>query len=450
MDNNFFTATTDFVSSHSLVFAPIFALLAVFWFITMVTLRRVVSPNEVHIVQYRRKTISYGKGSAHGNVYYEWPTWVPLFGITKTELPVSVFKIELKNYEAYDADKVPFEVDVVAFFRIEDSNMTAARASSFQDLNEQMTYVVRGAVRTVLASHPIDKIMLERSTFGEAFTKEVHDQLPNWGVVTVKNIELMDIRDGAGNKVVHNIMQKKQSFIEMESRTAVAQNQRDASIAEIHAQRDAEVQKELSSQAIGTQAATREQEVGIAKQKASQAIKEQEKATATKTMEVKRVEEVTRAEINKAVAITSADQQKQSAVLLAEGSLQSAKLAAEGVAVQGKAKGEAEQAILMAPVNAQITLAKEIGSNAEYQQYLLTLETIKAGQAVGIEQAHALTEADVKIIANAGDPVSGVTHVMDLFNAKGGTAIAGMIEAIGQTENGKKIVDKLTEPKGKK
>jgi flotillin len=35
--------------------------------------RRVVATNQVHIVQSRRKTTSYGKDQTSGNVYYAWP-----------------------------------------------------------------------------------------------------------------------------------------------------------------------------------------------------------------------------------------------------------------------------------------------------------------------------------------------------------------------------------------
>ena len=190
--------------------------------ITALFLRRVVETNEVHIVQSAKATKSYGKDTPNGNTYYEWPSWVPVLGVTKIKLPVSVFDLELQAYEAYDVGRVPFVVDIVAFFRIDDSNLAAQRVESFMELKQQLLAIIQGAVRTILASHDIDRIMLERSIYGEQFTEAVKDQLGSWGVVPVKNIELMDIRDAADNRVVHNIMEKKKSLIEMESRTEVA------------------------------------------------------------------------------------------------------------------------------------------------------------------------------------------------------------------------------------
>lgn len=80
-----------------------------------IMLRRVVATNEVHIVQSRRATTSYGTNTSHGNTYYEWPAWMPVVGITRIILPVSVFDVTLQGYEAYDKGRVPFVVDVVAF-----------------------------------------------------------------------------------------------------------------------------------------------------------------------------------------------------------------------------------------------------------------------------------------------------------------------------------------------
>ena len=79
-------------------------------------LRRVVPTNEVHIVQSGKSTVSYGKDHSAGNTYYEWLSWIPMVGIVKIILPVSVFDEDLESYEAYDMGRLPFVVDVKAFF----------------------------------------------------------------------------------------------------------------------------------------------------------------------------------------------------------------------------------------------------------------------------------------------------------------------------------------------
>jgi hypothetical protein len=55
----------------------------------------------------------------------------------------------------------------------------------------------------------------------------------------------------------------------------------------------------------------------------------------------------------------------------------------------------------------QIKLAKEIGSNQGSQQYLITIKQVDAGREVGLEMARAMPQADLKVIANAGDIQQG-------------------------------------------
>ena len=171
--------------------------------------RIVVPTNEVHIVQSSKATVSYGKDTGNGNTYYKWPSWIPKLGVTRVILPTSVFDLDLSAYEAYDKGRLPFVVDVKAFFRITDSNVAAARIASFDELNDQLKDVVQGAVRTILASSEIEEIMQGRSKFGKEFTDEVSEQLKTWGVAPVKNLELMDIRDSKDSVVIRNIMEKK-------------------------------------------------------------------------------------------------------------------------------------------------------------------------------------------------------------------------------------------------
>lgn len=423
-------------------------------FLVLTTLRRVVPTNEVHIIQSSKKTTSYGKDTGNGNTYYQWPTSLPFLGVTKTIMPTSVFDFKVDNYEAYDKGRLPFEVDVMAFFRVDDSNVAAQRVANFTQLKEQLTGIVKGAVRSVLASADIESILESRSTFGDAFTKEVEPQLKNWGVAAVKNLELMDIRDLGDNQVIHNIMAKKKSHIEMESRTEVAKNHKLAEIAEIEAKREVDIQAQQAAQAVGLRTVESKQQVALSQQSMNQLLKDQEKTTKEKEMAVTKVEQVRKAEIERDVQITKAEQDSRSAiiaaeakkntsVLLAEGNLELKRREAEGISLEGNARADAEKAMQLAPVQAQITLAKEIGSNDSYQKYLITIRRVEADQAVGIAQAEALTKADVKIISNTGTPTAGVSKVMDLFSSKGGTELGGMLEGLAQTSTGKELLNKF-------
>ncbi|HSH96756.1 MAG: SPFH domain-containing protein [Methylophilaceae bacterium] len=457
--------------------AVVFVLVLITFF-----LRRVVATNEVHIVQSSKKSVSYGNGLAAGNTYYEFPSWLPIIGVLVSKYPVSVFTEELTDYEAYDQGRLPFVLDVKAFFRISDSNTAAQRVSSFSEMRGQLNDILKGCIRSILATNDIESIMQDRAKFGDAFTKEVDDNLRSWGVSTVKSVELMDIRDAQGSTVIKNIMEKKKSMIEMESRIEVAKNLKLAEISEIEAKRETDVKKQDALQQVGLRTAEKDREVGIAQEQSTQSITDQKKVTASKEMEVKQVTEVAQAEIDKKVQIVNAekardtnvinaeaakttklidaeaekesvrlkaDGEKASTVLIADGKYQAKKFEAEGIEAEGLARAVAEKELQLAPVAAQIELANKIGENQNYQQYLTTLKQFDAMIAVGIEQAKALEKADIKVIANAGSVNSGMNKVLDLFSSQGGTSIGSMLEAFANTDTGKSLLDKLTGDTGK-
>lgn len=410
---------------------------------SILNLRRVVNTNEVHIVQSANQTTSFGKDTGHGNTYYEWPSWIPVIGVTKTVLPMSNFDVDLHAYESYDKGRLPFIVDVKAFFRIKDSNIAAQRVANFDELMSQLNAIVQGAVRSILASSDIEEIMQGRSTFGEQFTNEVKEQLSAWGCEAVKNIELMDIRDSAGSFVIKNIMEKKKSYIEMQSRQEVAVNSQKAQQTEIEAQREIDLQRQQAKQTVGLRTIEAEREVEMSRQEAAQALKEKEKTTKEKEMAIVQVEHVRKAEIQREMSLIKADEGKQVQILNAEAELEAKLREAKAIETEGQAKASAEKALQLAPVQAQIELAKEIGENKSYQQYLITIEQVKAHRDVGIEQAKALHQADIKVIANAGNPTSGLNSVMDIFSAQGGTQVGAMLEGLANTDMGKAVLNTI-------
>ncbi|NOX67627.1 MAG: hypothetical protein GXP15_00420 [Gammaproteobacteria bacterium] len=434
--------------------------------------RRVVEPNEVHIVQSRKTTTMYGKkleegetGVSPGNSYYEWPHWWPVIGVQRIILPLSVFDQKLTNYEAYDIGKVPFVVDVVAFFRINDPTIAAKRIQDLHELRAQLESILQGAVRTILAKHEIEDIMMERSTFGKMFTDEVADQLKAWGVSNVKNIELMDIRDGMNSQTVSNIMAKKESVIDRESRVVVAENTKLAETAEIEAKQVIDVRAQEAEELVGLRTAQKDQAVGIADEKALQEIKTQAKETAERDMAVELVKNVRAAEINRSVQVVKADEDKQTIVIraegqrqqevidaeatkqktiiVAEGDLQDSLKEAEGILAIGTSSAEAKRLEEMATVSPQIALADEIGSNDGYQEYLIKIRDVEKDEAVGIEQAKALQDAGIKVIVNSGNVESGMNSLLDVLTTKGGTNIAGMVEAIRQTDEGSALLNRV-------
>jgi flotillin len=363
-------------------------------------------------------------------------------------------------------------VDVQAFMRIAHSDTAAEKVANFDELQHQLSGILQGAVRNVLATHKLEDILEARSTLADAFTSQVDAQLKAWGVETVKNIEFMDIRDSANSQVIANIMAKEKSRIDRESREAVAMNSQMAQTKEIEAQRTVEVNKQDAIQQIGLRTAEQEKQVGIAKQVSEQEVLVAQKETTEREMAVKQVADSRAAEIAKGVAevqaaqqrevtiihaegqrqqqVIAAEAQRQSLELIAKGTLEQQKLDAQGILAQGQSRAESERLLLLAPVSTQIELAKEIGENEGYQTYLVSVEKIRAGLAVGVAQAEALKVADIKVIANGGDVGSGISTIGELFTSKGGQAIGAALSGLAQTPEGEGAIRRITgksEPK---
>ena len=305
------------------------AILAVISLFIPMLFRRIVPANEVHVLNSGKNTTPYGQITGNGNVYYKWPTWIPVIGVEVKILSTSIFDIELDQYEAYDKGRLQFLVDVTAFFRINDYAVAAQRVSSNQHLTEQLTSIVQGAVRSILAKSEIEEIMEERSILGEKFTNEVKEQLKSWGIEAVENIELMDIKDAKGSEIIHNIMAKKKSHIEMESRLEVAKNRKLAEVAEIEAKREVDLNKQEAQQQVGLRTVEAQQKVAMAEESKKQTIIEQTKLTTEREMEVQKISSTRQAEIEKEVALVNAARQKETALIEANKAKEVALIEAE-------------------------------------------------------------------------------------------------------------------------
>ncbi|MBQ8044658.1 MAG: hypothetical protein IJ272_11055 [Clostridia bacterium] len=443
-------------------------------------LRRIVPTNEVHIVQRTKDTISYGRDGTDdmGNTYYQIPAWVPKWGVVVSKLPTTVIDIDIPNYPAYDKDRLPFVVDIKAFFRISDFNKAATRVFTINELKDQLTSIVKGAARSILAKENLEQIMSERNKYGDMFTELVSAQLKEWGVTVVKNIELMDIRDDQGSQVIQNIMAKKESAIEMEKRVEVAKNLKAAQEAEIIAKQEIELKQQDAKRQVGLRQAEVDQEVGIAQEKQRQEVQAQAKITAEKEMEVKKVQEVQAAEIEKQAATVRATQDKDVTKVNAEASVIRAeadkkvqvvkasaqkeqvelqaqadktqvelKAAAELTAATNEAKGKAielsRDLLEKAQVAGQIELFDKVNNDKEYQSFLIEQRKVEAMQAIGVEQAKNLSGADIKIFANAGSVAEGVNQAGKVLSPKTGLDAASMLEAFSNTPVGEQIIGKL-------
>jgi flotillin len=426
------------------VLAGIFLLVLV---IKILKLRRIVPADMVHVVQTGKKTTSYGKNSNNGNVYYQWPKWLPVLGVEVKDLPVSNFDMPLNNYEAYDKDRVPFVVDIRTFFRISDTNQAAEKIASTEELRKHLEAVVQGAVRNIMAKAKLEDIMEERSVYGQQFTDEVKDQLQEWGVVAVKNIELMDIRDSKESNVIENIMAKKKSEIEKDSRITVAINKKLAQEAEIAAEREIEVKQAEKEKIVGEKHAEKEQMIGIAVEKSKQQIALEAEETAKKELAVEKVRQITNAAITqekqtidaetvKKTTIIKADQDKEKMRIDAEAQKEKIKIDADAIKYQIEIKAEAEKQAKQIDADAikyQIETKAEADKNAKEKE-AAAIKTLKEAEAQGIK-AVGTANADAEKQMQLARVTAEITLAEKIGNNEGYQGYLVNLEVVKQQAN---------------
>lgn len=410
--------------------------------------RTVVPTNMVHIVNSSSGRRVYGKDSEFGNTYYSFPDWIPKIGVNVTQFPTSNFGVELLDYAAYDHKRLPFQVDVQAFFVMENADIVSQRVSDFRELKDHLQKIVSGAVRKVTASLPLERILSARSELSLEFDAEVSEQLKDWGVKAVNSIEFMNIKDANGSTVIQDIQQKEESRINRESREVQAENEQAAKIKEIEAQRKVAMEQENAAQQVGTRTAEKNQAVGIAQEQSKQAVAEQNKLTTEKNMEVKRIEETRAAEIAKEVALTQAEQkrqeitinaesqkvaeiteaeaEKQKQVLAAQAAKEAAELKAEAdkIAVQKKAEAEKQALELKAEAD---KLAVERKAEADQKSVQLSSEAQLEADKRKAEGTLAIQDAEAVGIKKIGTAKADAEKEMQMASVTAQTELANQI-----------------------
>lgn len=414
-----------------------------------------------------------------------WPSWVPIVWISIQKLPLSVFDLQLNWYKAYDSWKVPFIVDVTAFFSIEDPELAAQKIFTMAELKDQLNETLKWVVRKVLASKDIIEIMESRKEIKDEFYAEVLTAVKNWWV-TSKNVEFMDIRDPDdwSSQVIWNIMMKKRSQIEAESQIEVAENQKRSMIerenkeaearakaAEAKARADimaSDALRESELKRIENEKLTQNQDIekdrilAIQREVAKQNLYESEKETKAKFLEIKQLEEEKNAEISKNIELIKADEQKQKSVIDAEAEKETITLRAQVEKTEVELKAQAEKNriesiwlakakeidfIGSAEAKNKMEMAKALNEFTEAALKFMEKELeVRLSEIVDLEKAKALAKADVKVISTWPNWWEGLNNFMDLFSAKWGANIWAMVDTAKATmweDKVNKIMEKI-------
>lgn len=400
------------------------AILAIIIF-TIISWRVVVPTDEYHIVQSANKTIEYGRGKPAGNVYYNVPSFIPKFGITRKVMSAVIFDVMINRYEAFDKGRVPFYVDIAGFFRIEDASVASQKVASLEELHEQLQAIVASVARTILAKMDINEVLESRAELGDRFMTEISQNIEAFGLVCTKNVELMKIYDVEHSSIISNIQKKRESEIEKDAKIAIAQNIQKAESEKIEAERLVALKEAQKQEEVGKRQAEAYREIELAAEKRKQDVQEAMKLSAEKELAVRKVQEVQMAMIEKEKKIIEEEQAKQIRIIQAEAEAQELqklalgrkeaaeddarairmKAAAEAEAIQKKALAEAEGEAKKkeATIADQMALMDKMEKNQEYAAYLQNIEMIKAYGKAEQLKAEALANAEIKFLSTGNN-----------------------------------------------
>ena len=460
---------------------PILAIVGILIFLYIITqLRKVVATNEVHIVQKWSSSIAHWKDFEWWNVYLDWPSWVPMVWIAVQKLPLSIFDIRLEWYKAYDAWKVPFQVDVTAFFNIKDPVVAAQKIYTIQELQEQLWETLKWVIRKTLASKDIIEIMESRTEIKQEFHSEILKEAGAWWV-ELKNVEFMDIRDADWSEVVTNIMNKKRSQIESESQIEVAENEKRAIIerenksaearakaaeakskadsSEFNSKKESELIRIENDKLIQNQEIEKDRILALQREEAKQKLYEATKITREKELSIQQLEEEKRAEINKNIELIKAEEQKQKLLIEADARAKTKEMEAQADKIKVELAAQAEKIKIesiwlakakeidymwTAQAKNKSEMAKALNEfSPEAIAYLIKELEAKISEVVDLEKAKSLSKADIKIISTWWNGSEWVNSFMELFSAKWWSNIWAMIEAAKNTIWEEKVNDFL-------
>ena len=372
--------------------AVIAILLAFSWY-------RIVPANSAHVVVRRGATRVYSshkEQSTHETAaYFRIPKWIPHFGVRVHAMPLSMLEINVKDFLAFDRDRVRFECDIVAYMVVENA-MKAAKRFPFglNELKDQVFKIIKATTRDTTTKLTIREIINDRPAIARRVHEYLEPEVVKWGMSlqACELVNLQDPKDGAST-AIHDISSIAEVQINSEARQKNAEQVKQARLKEAEAE-----------QAAATRELERDEMVGVRTQSRDQEIAREQQAAHEEKMKVARIDQVRKAEIERDAAIEQAEGQKQAVIRRKTGE-------AEGVRAVGYAEADAKSKLADA--------LKKINEAA------LDVRRIEKEEKIGVTAAEALKNADIKFI-NAGQPNS----LLDLFTPSGGASIGGMLAGI--------------------
>jgi flotillin len=380
----------------------------------LIALYRIVDPSEAHLVATPtgKFVASSDENIGTQRTYFDIPGWVPFFGRSVRIMDLTIKEIPMEQ-ETIEKNQARFSVRSSTKYRINDVKTAAETYITESDLKEQLKEIVRAGVRAITVQYDVVDARAKKREIEAKIREEIVDDLKKWGL-SLENFQLVEFKDTPDSKIISNISKRSEVEIESRTREQNAEKIKQARVKEAESDEKAQ-QREIE----------RDRTVGEQKELMKQKISEKQKSAEEKRFEVVKVQTVKQAEITKAEAEVKAEQDKTVAIIKANQDRDAEKIMMEQKRLEGEgdrkraeeqAKGEAAPIKEIGNAEAEIIKSKGL-AEAEAKEKLqaalnkfddkairaLVAEKIVAmQQAVGIESAKALSEADVKVFAGGG------------------------------------------------
>lgn len=423
----------------------IFSLVTSYWWLLILiivgvvfaiaaALRTIVPPDKIDIVVRSGRSDIYCSNKEYmleeavdiKSVYYKIPSWMPGIGLYVRRMLLQMLEIKVPDFVAFDKNRARFSCDIVAFVAIKDGKKAAMRMPSTADgMSRQIQQVLWATMRDSTTKMTVRTIINNRSEVIDMIREPLTEALDEWGL-GLKDIEIVEFKDGPDSKVVSDISSIREQEIDTEARQKNADQVKKAKIVE------AETNEEFRKREI-----QRDEEVAMREQKKLQEVAKEQKIATEQELEVTKVEQVkqeridkeqaeVKAEREKEVARIKAEQQKEVETIIKEqkhlegqGDRLRQEEQAKGNAAPIREKGKAEADVIQvtgtarADITRKVLVAEADGKDklqAALNKFgkdaiiaLTAIREIEKNEAIGVALGKSVGLADTKVFLGGGD-----------------------------------------------
>ena len=427
----------DFLLNYGWIFIIVGIVIAL-----SMLLRRVVPPNEIHIVVRKSRTDIYcanpeyflkpkrdpetGLIVPHNtddieavqvkSVYYYFPSFLPFIGMYVRRLPLEMLEIKVPNFVAFDMKRARFECDIVAFCAIIDGKTAAMRipgTGDMEELEKQVQQVLWATMRDSTTKMIVRDIINNRKEIINMIKDPLKEALDEWGL-GLKDIEIIEFKDAPQGKVISNISSIREQEIETEARQKNADQKKQARLAEAQAEEIAKIREVERDEAIQKRDQDRIQKVAVQQRLARQKELDVVQVEKVKNQEIEKEKAEVFAEQERAVAKIDAEKRrevesviKQQKLLEGQGDRQRDQEQALGKAAytreQGIAEADALKAKLLGEAIGKEKLQEALNKFTDAAIRAMTaIREIEKDEAVYSKLAESMAYADAKLFMGGG------------------------------------------------